>query len=154
MKKTTFILLCFFGLAGIVLHGQAKAEFTDTPYPVAVKYLPPPPDSLSMAFAYDVHQYMYHKSLRETERGQQALTDVSYGGNAISQRMQDIFGLPPASVDYPTIRKWFVDEDKIYAKLQKKANSKEPPKKSKFQQRLEAAYKAQQEQQKQQYKKR
>ena len=51
------------------------------------------------------------------------------------------------------IRKWFVDEDKIYAKLQKKANSKEPPKKSKFQQRLEAAYKAQQEQQKQQYKK-
>ena len=52
------------------------------------------------------------------------------------------------------IRKWFVDEDKIYAKLQKKANSKEPPKKSKFQQRLEAAYKAQQEQQKQQYKKR
>ena len=52
------------------------------------------------------------------------------------------------------IRKWFVDEDNIYAKLQKKANSKEPPKKSKFQQRLEAAYKAQQEQQKQQYKKR
>lgn len=52
------------------------------------------------------------------------------------------------------IRKWFVDEDKIYAKLQKKANSKEPPKKSKFQQRLDAAYKAQQEQLKQQNKKR
>ena len=51
------------------------------------------------------------------------------------------------------IRKWFVDEDKIYANLQKKANSKEPPKKSKFQQRLDAAYKAQQEQMKQQYKK-
>ncbi len=51
------------------------------------------------------------------------------------------------------IRKWFVDEDKIYADLKKKANSKEPPKKSKFQQRLDAAYKAQQEQMKQQYKK-
>ena len=51
------------------------------------------------------------------------------------------------------IRKWFVDEDKIYAKLQKKANSKEPPKKSKFQQRLDAAYKAQQEQLRQQNKK-
>ena len=51
------------------------------------------------------------------------------------------------------IRKWFVDEDKIYANLKKKANSKEPPKKSKFQQRLDAAYKAQQEQMKQQYKK-
>ena len=51
------------------------------------------------------------------------------------------------------IRKWFVDEDKIYADLQKKANSKEPPRKSKFQQRLDAAYKARQEQMRQQYKK-
>ncbi len=52
------------------------------------------------------------------------------------------------------IRKWFVDEDKIYETLKKKANSKEPPKKSKFQQRLDAAYKAQQEQLKQQNKNR
>ncbi len=44
------------------------------------------------------------------------------------------------------IRKWFIDENKIYENLKKKANSKEPVKKSKFQQRLEAAYKAQQEQ--------
>lgn len=47
------------------------------------------------------------------------------------------------------IRKWFVDEDKIYKQITQKTNSKEAPKKSKFQQRLEAAYKAQQEQQKQ-----
>ena len=51
------------------------------------------------------------------------------------------------------IRKWFVDEDKIYENLKKRANSKEPPKKSKFRQRLDEAYKAQQEQMKQQYKK-
>ena len=51
------------------------------------------------------------------------------------------------------IRKWFVDEEKIYENLKKKANSKEPPKKSKFQQRLDAAYKAQQEQMRQQNKK-
>ena len=51
------------------------------------------------------------------------------------------------------IRKWFVDEDKIYENLKKKANSKEPPKKSKFRERLDAAYKAQQEQLKQQNKK-
>ena len=52
------------------------------------------------------------------------------------------------------IRKWFVDEDKIYENLKKKASSKEPPKKSKFRERLDAAYKAQQEQMKQQSKKR
>ena len=51
------------------------------------------------------------------------------------------------------IRKWFIDEDKIYENLKKKANSKEPVKKSKFQQRLDAAYKAQQEQMRQQNKK-
>ena len=51
------------------------------------------------------------------------------------------------------IRKWFVDEEKLYENLKKKANSKEPPKKSKFQQRLDAAYKAQQEQMRQQNKK-
>ena len=51
------------------------------------------------------------------------------------------------------IRKWFVDEDKIYKQITQKTNAKEGPKKSKFQQRLEAAYKAQQEQQKQMKKK-
>ncbi len=41
------------------------------------------------------------------------------------------------------IRKYFVDEDKIYAKLKEKAAG--PAKKSKFQERLDAAYKAQQQ---------
>lgn len=50
------------------------------------------------------------------------------------------------------IRKWFIDEDKLYAQLKQKADSKEAPKKSKFQQRLEEAYKIQQQQQKAQRK--
>lgn len=44
------------------------------------------------------------------------------------------------------IRKFFVDEEKIYAKLKEKAA--QPKKKSKFQERLDAAYKAQQQQMK------
>ena len=48
------------------------------------------------------------------------------------------------------IRKWFVDEKKIYEDIRKKTESKDAPKKSKFQQRLDAAYKAQQQQLKQQ----
>ena len=50
------------------------------------------------------------------------------------------------------IRKWFIDEDKLYAQLKQKADSKEAPKKSRFQQRLEEAYKIQQQQQKAQRK--
>jgi len=44
------------------------------------------------------------------------------------------------------IRKYFVDEDKIYAQLKQKAAT--PKKKSKFQERLDSAYKAQQQQMK------
>ncbi|MBP5210532.1 MAG: membrane protein insertase YidC [Bacteroidales bacterium] len=47
------------------------------------------------------------------------------------------------------IRKWFVDEEKLYAQLKSKADSNAPVKKSKFQQRLEEAQRIQQEQMKQ-----
>jgi YidC/Oxa1 family membrane protein insertase len=50
------------------------------------------------------------------------------------------------------IRKFFVDEKKLYAKLKEKASSNEPVKKSKFQQRLDEAYKMQQQQLQQQKK--
>ena len=48
------------------------------------------------------------------------------------------------------IRKYFVDEKKLYAQLQAKAASSKAPKKSKFQQRLDEMYKQQQEMQRQQ----
>lgn len=102
MKKVTTILLFF--IIFIAASGQGLSSVMDMPYPNAVKYLPAPPDSLSMAFAYDVHQYMYYKGLRDSERGQQALTDVSYGSPYIANRMQDIFGLLASSPNYPNIR--------------------------------------------------
>ena len=48
------------------------------------------------------------------------------------------------------IRKYFVDEKKLYAQLQAKAANSKGPKKSKFQQRLDEMYKQQQEMQRQQ----
>ena len=48
------------------------------------------------------------------------------------------------------IRKYFVDEKKLYAQLQAKAANAKAPKKSKFQQRLDEMYKQQQELQRQQ----
>ena len=52
------------------------------------------------------------------------------------------------------IRKWFVDEEKIYAALKEKSASNAAPKKSKFRQRLDEAYRIQQEQMKAQQKNR
>ena len=48
------------------------------------------------------------------------------------------------------IRKYFVDEKKLYEQLQAKAANAKAPKKSKFQQRLDEMYKQQQELQRQQ----
>ncbi len=48
------------------------------------------------------------------------------------------------------IRKYYVDEKQLYAKLQAKAANAKAPKKSKFQQRLDEMYKQQQEMQRQQ----
>jgi len=50
------------------------------------------------------------------------------------------------------IRKWFVDEKKLRAQIEQRATGKEPQKKSKFRQRLDEAYRIQQEQMKQQQK--
>lgn len=52
------------------------------------------------------------------------------------------------------IRKYFVDEEKIFAKLKENSAKAKTKPKSKFQQRLEAAAKAQQEAMKQQQKRR
>lgn len=102
MKKAiTLLLSCLIIIAA---SGQGLSSVMDMPYPNAVKYLPAPPDSLSMAFAYDVHQYMYYKGLRDSERGQQALADVNYGGPYIAERMQHIFGLLASSPQNPSIR--------------------------------------------------
>ena len=48
------------------------------------------------------------------------------------------------------IRKYFVDEKKLFTQLQAKAANAKPVKKSKFQQRLDEMYKQQQELQRQQ----
>ena len=87
--------------------GQNMAGIMDMPYPNAVKYLPPPPDSLSMAFAHDMHLYFYNKTLRDTERGQQAQADVSYGSNYIAKRMEGIFGLNVINSKFPDLRNLF-----------------------------------------------
>ena len=105
MKKLITLLLSSLIIAAV--SAQGLSSVMDMPYPTAVKYLPAPPDSLSMAFAYDVHQYMYYKGLRNTERGQQALSDVGYGSIYIARRMENVFGLLATDSKYPDIHSLF-----------------------------------------------
>ena len=71
----TALLLSFLHVSA----QKPQAYFSVNEMPDAVKYLPAPPDSLSMRFAYDTAQYQWGKRQRNTPRGQQAKDDADYG---------------------------------------------------------------------------
>lgn len=76
MKKTVFIL---FVLASVTLMAQKPHPyFSVEDMPDATRYLPTPPDSNEMRFAYDTAQYRWGKSLRATPRGEKARLDAEY----------------------------------------------------------------------------
>ena len=72
-----------------------------TPMPQSLVYLPPPPDSLSMAFSNDVARYFEGKSIRDTERGMQAYYDVPYSIPEIINRMSAVVGVDINPDDTP-----------------------------------------------------
>lgn len=76
MRKRLIIIL----LTVAALTGQAQikipwgeAYFSAEELPNAAVWLPAPPDTLSPHFAYDITQYMWGKSIRDTERGNDAV---------------------------------------------------------------------------------
>ena len=107
VMNTKFLAL--IALLVLLLPCFSEAQnISDLPYPNPVKYLPGPPDSLSMAFANDMHLYFYHKSLRATPRGEQALTDVGYGAGYVANRMEGVFGINIMNVNAPALRDWYL----------------------------------------------
>ena len=86
MKHALLTLSLFF--AAVSLIAQKPCDyFTVDEIPNAVVYLPAPPDTQSMRFAYDTAQYQWGKRQRATPRGAQAKADADYS----VYRMADIF---------------------------------------------------------------
>jgi len=78
MNKHCFLLLvCLLSVFPAAAQ-KPHAYFNVGEMPDAVKYLPAPPDSASMRFAYDTAQYQWGKRQRATPRGQQAKDDADY----------------------------------------------------------------------------
>ena len=64
-------------IAAANIHAQFQSTyFTIDEMPNGVAFLPAPPDTLSTQFVYDISQYMWGKSLRNTERGQEAIDHI------------------------------------------------------------------------------
>lgn len=75
--KRFFITIFAVVLTTVNICAQFKSTyFTAEEMPNAVAFLPAPPDTASTQFVYDLTQYMWGKTLRNTERGQEAIDHV------------------------------------------------------------------------------
>lgn len=82
-----------------LLEGQA---------PNSLELLPAPPDAGSVQFLYDQARYNWGKSLRNTERGEQAYRDARVSGQNLPDAFTEAFGIRITPDDTPEIYKLIV----------------------------------------------
>lgn len=76
--------------------------------PNSLEYLPGPPDAGSVAFLNDKARYDWGKSLRKTERGEQAFQDARVGGDGVPRAFSEAFGVDITKEGTPEIYKLVV----------------------------------------------
>ncbi len=73
--------------------GSVKPYFSAEELPNGILWLPSPPDSTSTQFVYDITQYVWGKSIRDTERGQQAIAHGAIQVADMAALFSEPFGL-------------------------------------------------------------
>lgn len=102
MRKNLFILLllCAFPLAFAADHLTDPTRYFLKESDVLDSriFLPAPPDSASVHFAYDREQYEWGKSVRDSERGRRAVLDADLSAGWLDRDFSEAFGyeLTPA----------------------------------------------------------
>lgn len=74
----------------------------------SLELLPGPPDVQSIAFMYDKARYEWGKSLRNTERGEQAFQDARVEGQDLPNAYSEAFGVAINPQDTPEIYRLIV----------------------------------------------
>ena len=110
MKK--LIILPFMLLTLCVMASTPKPYFTSPEMPNALHYLPAPPQSDEMRFAYDTAQYNWGKSLRATPRGEKARLDAEYSIARIAAIFSPVMGSEISETNTPQIWKLLTDATK------------------------------------------
>ena len=101
-------LLSAFSFLLFAANGYAQTE-KDTVYvflenmPDAGIYLPPPPDMLSTQYADDFAQWQWGKTVRPTDRGQQANDDSQWGIDGMIRIHQGTLGFEISKQKTPAI---------------------------------------------------
>lgn len=74
----------------------------------SLQLLPPPPSMESVQFMYDKARYDWGKSMRKTERGEQAFQDARVSGDGVPKAFSEAFGIDITKDGTPEIYKLVV----------------------------------------------
>ena len=110
MKKVISFLF-IITLVGAVINAQDHSSNPDRFFlnysetPNSLRLLPPPPADSSARFAYDKEQYEWGKSLRNTDRGQMAISDATLATGWLNKVFGESFGYTITPQSAPEICK-------------------------------------------------
>ena len=109
-KKTTW-LLPFVMFVGGMLHAQDYdyTYFSKKELPDAGIFLPAPPSFMSTAFADDFQQWIWGKSIRDTQRGKMASLDSQWRMDRIVDIFGEALGITISEKDTPAIWKFVLN---------------------------------------------
>jgi acid phosphatase (class A) len=102
------ILITVFAavIAAINVNAQFRSTyFTADEMPNGVVFLPSPPDTTSILFISDYAQYMWGKTIRNTERGQEAIDHVVTSVSEMAALFSKPFGMTISRETTPAIYK-------------------------------------------------
>ena len=93
-------------IAAVNVNAQFRSTyFTADEMPNGVVFLPSPPDTTSILFISDYAQYMWGKTIRNTERGQEAIDHVVTSVSEMAALFSKPFGMTISREATPAIYK-------------------------------------------------
>ena len=111
MKKMYFAAALM--LLSVSLSAQGVKDEKFTPFytkdvaPKMEKVIPNPPELTDAQFFYDWTQYQWGKSIRDTERGQQAVADAGINAEYFMKRFSPCVGRDLTPEEYPHLYRLF-----------------------------------------------
>jgi len=105
MKRVIITIFAAF-IATANVSAQFKSTyFTIDEMPNGVVFLPAPPDTTSAQFLNDIAQYMWGKTIRNTERGQEAIDHIVTSVPKMAEFFSKPFGMTISRATTPAIYK-------------------------------------------------
>ncbi|MBO4487358.1 MAG: phosphatase PAP2 family protein [Bacteroidaceae bacterium] len=103
MKKTISTIALLFLV--VFAYGQSNHYLTKEEAPLDTTFIGPPPAFGTLLFEQDFHMYQYGKTLRDTERGKQAIKDADTSTGNLLEVFSEAFGMSLSKERTPEIYK-------------------------------------------------